>query len=72
MLTLESAIATVAALAEGLATLFIPPKTALYAELRPEFEAASEAVAECRGKVAAQLQTARAFLDEKMLHRATA
>lgn len=69
---IERASRTVRALGEGLAALALPARTALYGELRAEFDAACEKVERCRAALADELDAVLALLDEKLLHRATA
>ncbi|MBZ6377871.1 hypothetical protein B5C34_02690 [Pacificimonas flava] len=69
---IESARRTVLALGEGLAVLALPVRTALYGELRIEFDAACETVERCRSALAAEMDAVLELLDEKLLHRATA
>ena len=69
---IESARRTVIALREGLAVLALPVRTALYGELRTEFDTACEVVERYREALAAEIDTVLGLLDEKLLHRATA
>ncbi|MFZ5745770.1 MAG: AAA family ATPase [Pseudomonadota bacterium] len=69
---IEAAGRTVRALGDGLAALALPARTALYGELRADFDAVCETVARYRTLLARELETVLALLDEKLLHRATA
>lgn len=68
---IEAAGRTVRALGEGLTTLSLPARTALYSELRADFDAAAEAVEQAQAALALKLDGAAALLDEKLLHRAS-
>lgn len=68
---IEAAGRTARALADGLAALALPARTALYGELRGDFDAAVERVERCRDALARELGAAAALLEQKLLHRAT-
>jgi wobble nucleotide-excising tRNase len=68
---IEVACRTVRALGDGLAALALPVRTALYSELRDDFDSAAEAVEGARTTLAWELDTALALLNEKLLQRAS-
>ena len=68
---IEAASRTVRALGEGVTTLALPARTALYSELRADFDAEAEAVQKAGAELALELDGAAAVLDEKLLHRAS-
>lgn len=68
---IEAVSGSIRALSEGLAALALPAQTALYGELRAEFDAAVETVERCRSNLAAELDAVLVLLDEKLLHRST-
>ena len=69
---IESLRRTALALREGLAVLALPVRSALYGELRTEFDNACETVERHRAALATEIDAVLALLDEKQLHRATA
>ncbi len=66
------ALEVVHALGEGLGMLELPARTALYAELRDDYEAAYQVITQRRDEVVGQLDTVAAFLEDKLLNRSTA
>lgn len=68
---IETAIARARALAEGLGALSLPAKTALYAEMRGDYDKACQSVEGCRADLAGQFDAASGLLNNKLLHRAT-
>ena len=68
---IEVAARTVRALADGLAALALPSRTAFYGEIRGAFDAAVETVERCRDALTRELEEAAALLEEKLLYRAT-
>lgn len=68
---IESAIADVVNLSDQLAVVALPPKAALYSELRGDYEVAANVFEENRTVLTNQLSETEGVLREKLLQRAT-
>jgi len=68
---IEDAVQQVSRLAKGLDLFALPPKQALFSELRAEYETACAEVEQHRSRLDRQLEAAKRLLEEKLLHRST-
>lgn len=68
---IEAASRMIRALSDSLTELSLPPRIALYSELRADFDSACETFEHCRAKLVGEMDSVLALLDEKLLHRAT-
>lgn len=67
-----AALNVVHALRDALGVLELPARTALYAELRDEYETACQVITRRRDEVVGQLDAVAALLKDKLLNRSTA
>lgn len=67
-----AALDVVQALRDAIGMLELPARTALYAELRDDYDAACQVIMRRRNEVVGQLDTAAACLEDKLLNRSTA